>query len=155
MDQYPDTPFQKWLTQHGACSEGREFVGSMTPQEFWDKCVADNFAHIDWMVWLLEALRREGYSVSSLMLSCGCCCSYDLIREQGASFKLPDFLPVPEQPVQVDNPSQRKVFFVVFPDQTYTYLSAEDRDRNWVGGGGVWCEADVTEQDYDALAGSI
>jgi hypothetical protein len=47
--EYPNTPFQSFLARSLACDEGRAWVGSRTPEQFWEECQRG-----DWMEWLLD-----------------------------------------------------------------------------------------------------
>lgn len=54
-DDVPDTTFQRWLGEHGACDDGCHFVGLMFPQDAWNVC--DN---PEWMEWFIEELYEGG-----------------------------------------------------------------------------------------------
>lgn len=54
--QLPKTEFQRWLFEHGACIDGRVFVGGMTPESAVDSAVECD--HLDWIEWLLDAAEE-------------------------------------------------------------------------------------------------
>lgn len=156
QDQYPDTPFQRWLAAGGACYDARKFVSDKTPQQAWDTCHRP-----DWMAWLITKIEpRPVLSENLHYCTCGARCG-GLFTKDGAEptieelrswfLVLPDFLSA-EQPVQVDNPPQRVVYHAITPDATWTYLDAERRAKAWRDGEDVvFTESQVTETVYGQL----
>jgi hypothetical protein len=61
-EELPNTKFQRWLSKHNACMEGRRKVGGQTVQEFWQST-----RRADWMIWLLQTLYpREDHLYDKL-----------------------------------------------------------------------------------------
>lgn len=179
-DNFPDTPFQRWLAIQRACGEARVWVGDKTVQQAWAE--ATEYA---WMKFLIGRLVPLG--VLTLpdgvgLCSCGCGSLIPVPADwdySSAQLRLswptiPDFLnelaaemppaltplapPPAAKPTALAGltagPGGKKVFHAITPDVTYTYLDVETREAAWPDAPGLqvmFTESFITETAYGQL----